>query len=476
MISVSERTKEAFINGGTKHLILHLIKVKDDDYKSPRKKEAIDYDIVIPEENIVADSMSLTQELISSGELVISGCIASKFGIEIYDLKTINKGNPVTPSDCYFIKASMSIDDEKGNTGDVIPLFFGSITKADNPSNFDRTIIEAHDDFYTMQNLESTSLGSIITNSELKRTTNGESTLYPCTLKQFMNPIFQWLICDGVYGDGRNHCSILDGGIADMDLPLNESTVDLTLPRPNYDNTTMTPLDFIRSYCETNGMLGFIDGEGVFKLYNLKDICPEHFWSWGYGQEINFYKNVYVNPDLSGTQIFSTTIYNADGDVIYIDLAPDLNGTIIEEGRYEINNSCFTDVLIKQVVKGVPSMMEIFDKAFGGNETLMGYNITTIGMPWVEVGIDAIMFYVISYADVLGKHELRKFRVFNRKLSGIQNLTDNFYYSATISTNKKRSNIQNRLLMLEASRPVARYVTETPTTFANNTLYFVRKS
>ena len=210
MIQVSDETKELYLTGSVPKNITISI---------PNKN------ITITNEDIVSESMTLTETLNSSETIDFKGCIASVFKIKTVDIVQDILGE--------YMEVSITIQG-----GDTIPLFHGYIDDVSNLNHEDLTCeIVAYDRLYMLSQTDVLSWYNSLT--------------FPITVKNFRDSLFTHL------------------GI---------EQVAVTLPNDNrslnkvYNESTMIALDVIKAICQINARLGRINREDKFEYVKLTPI------------------------------------------------------------------------------------------------------------------------------------------------------------------------------------------------------------
>lgn len=434
-MQVSQATKDAFKSqDSTKHLIIKLTRTVSGQEQS----------ITIPETEIIADSMRMEESIIEGSDFTISGCIASSFEVKIFGNDSWFKHGDVNRWSHVLLEAKIKAD----NT-DVIPLFTGLIYKADFERNTNIYTVHAYDDMYLF-NLDKDSYGHFMMYGGMDagyNYTKGFSSFFTTWLSAYLNKV-----------DKENSCSLNPDFDMSM-FPLSACTLDV-LNWNSWANET-TGLDFLRDVCETNGLIGYIDRNNYLSFINLKS-----FGNGSNAEEIPFYKNFAFNDKY----VFFTSaiICNSSGDVVYTDSETSSFNYVID-GNPLID--CVTDFnnysgILNNITDTTSSQY-----AYGAD-----YSITTMGMPWLEVGKDWIKVPRIIRGQASEEYENTK--IFKRVLQGIQNLTDTFSFTVdeSVMNNNYNSSLQRQIDNLKNSRSCTKYVTSVPETFASNTIYFVRKS
>ena len=210
MINVSQTTKDLYLQGSVPKNITISI---------PNKN------ITITNEDIVSESMTLTETLNSSETIDFKGCIASVFKIKTVDIVQDILGE--------YMEVSITIQG-----GDTIPLFHGYIDDVSNLNHEDLTCeIVAYDRLYMLSQTDVLSWYNSLT--------------FPITVKNFRDSLFTHL--------GIEQVSVV--------LPNDNRSLNKV-----YNESTMIALDVIKAICQINARLGRINREDKFEYVKLTPI------------------------------------------------------------------------------------------------------------------------------------------------------------------------------------------------------------
>ena len=210
MINVSQTTKDLYLQGSVPKNITISI---------PNKN------ITITNEDIVSESMTLTETLNSSETIDFKGCIASVFKIKTVDIVQDILGE--------YMEVSITIQG-----GDTIPLFHGYIDDVSNLNHEDLTCeIVAYDRLYMLSQTDVLSWYNSLT--------------FPITVKAFRDSLFTYL------------------GIEQVAVTLPNDSRSLNKV---YNESTMIALDVIKAICQINARLGRINREDKFEYVKLTPI------------------------------------------------------------------------------------------------------------------------------------------------------------------------------------------------------------
>ena len=359
MVNVSEATKVAWAS------------------EVSQKKIQIHIDsTVLYDTDILGDSFSVTESIMSSDSLEFVGCIAKKCEFDSNVLNNSNlKGREIT----VYLQAA--------NT-DLIPVFNGYIDEAKKSGMNGYKHIVAYDVFYKLSQINVSnwwnSLGVTTLIGSFQNFISTFNLRYNSSAISFVNSL---LTC---YGGSKRAAKKL------------------------------TALDYLMQICQINGCIGYTDGLGRFgikyidaiaqqKLYPADSLFPSDFiypsdydgGSVGEYTQIPYYKDL-TYEDYSIKQIDKVTIRNSSEDVGVCYPYAGENNYIIQGNvfAYDQSGSDLLDVAqnIYQVVK---------------NANFRPFDTKLFAMPWIECG-DKIACYDI---DDLGVQTTVNFIVMSRRLS-----------------------------------------------------------
>ena len=229
MIRVTDTTKNAYKSDST---------LKDIEVRIPSAS------ITLTNEDILAESLELKEAIESGDNLSFTGCIASSFKIECFNLVDDTLEGMWIEAD--IVAHTVDPDDEE-----TIPLFRGYIDKVTNTTHEEFTTeIRAYDALYKICNADVTSWYNGLT--------------FPITIKNMRNSFFTRV---GVTQ------------VADY-LPNDSMTVNKTI-----DDKTISGQKIIKAICQINGRFGRINRAGKFEyvhlvegteaLYPREDLYPD---------------------------------------------------------------------------------------------------------------------------------------------------------------------------------------------------------
>ena len=228
MLNVSESTKDAYRI--------------DYSHKELEIRFPID-GIVLKNEDIVSETVSLKETLESSQNLTFTGCNASVFEFECFDLITDMEGR--------YVEAYITADHTE-----EIPIFKGYVDKITNRTHEQFTIkMTAYD---VMKKI-----------NEIDMTDWYNSLTFPISIKDMR---------DSFFAECGKHFSVTQA---------NDNLVnDLLYVDKTIEKETINGSDIIKPICELNGSFGRINRQGVFEyvhletgretLYPAEDLYPKN--------------------------------------------------------------------------------------------------------------------------------------------------------------------------------------------------------
>lgn len=471
---VSQATKDAYFSStSTKHLDVYIGRTKDS--------------FTIPEERIIADSMTLKEELMPSNKIEFGGMYGISFEIEVFyeDRPSIDKEDRLV--------ATLRIN-EKDDEGDVIeydsiPLFTGLVVEVKKLNSLGHYKILAYDPIGYNSDL-SVNFANSTQGVDGWKVESGSSLYKDVYLGDFFNynkashdsslglnfrSLFARKI-KGISGDNIFSFSVTEE---------NESTVGKN------ENKTITYPDIsggLPIIAECNRIVNYPQPTKFIDLY--KDFF-EFIGAYGIGcrqadangflhidkrcggsnytleeSNVPYYKSLWIEdvnrPSKNGIAFIpSDTNYEEDESLTQ-------SSIIIKDNWVAQNGGWWKSYQGRYI----PFMQRLVNQP--------NYTLVTKGMPWVEVGKAILNVNEIKIGD---RTESRKLIVMNRTLKGIQNMTDTFTLNFSISesgdyatsTQQRLSNIESYVQNGFFNRDKNAYVTELPETFETNTVYFVRK-
>lgn len=355
MINVSDITKELYLQGSVPRTLTITI---------PNKN------ITIQNEDILSETMKITESISSGNNLDFKGCIAT-----VFQIKTVDIIQNITGE---YITVDITI-----RGGDTIPLFRGYVEEVTNPTHEDVTCkITAYDVLYKLSNTDVYAWYN--------------SLSFPITVKNFRDSL-----C--------NHLGI--------------EQVVKTLPNDMFslnkklESKTLNAIDVLKDICEINARFGRINREGKFDyvkltpltegLYPANDLYPDDEL---YPSEEN--ANIFISKDTyqnisyepyNTERITGVNVYKTDGTLV------SSAGTNAE--LFNVSDNFLVDGLTSYTDFAQNIRNEIFQIKF------IPAKITVPGYPYIEVG-DTIA--------VNTRKRIVRTYILTRTMTGIQGMKDEF--------------------------------------------------
>lgn len=376
-MEVSENVKQAYQSTGvTKYITLNF--------------PELDISMATGDGHIHSESMCLSESLVNSDSIEFVGCIASKFKIQVNDLKEDVKGKKIV----------VKIHTE-GTEDEPIPLFNGIVDSAVKQSNKRVKEIVAYDRLYTGGNTEVSAWY--------------KSLIFPIKLGDLRNSLFGYIGLEQV----------------ETELPNDDISI-----KKEYDPNSLQALSVIKAICQINGVFGIVNREGKFEYRTLGDI------------EDGLYPGFYPGPDaFPGVSLGALGLDNIDPtdfsfyksvsyeefkvkpvDKITIRQAENDNGVTYGSGinNYIIQGNMFAYGLSKDVLLQIAG--NIYPNVQGFS--YIPFQSENNGLPYLECGVDAASYMMIDFEATEESGEIeytrQNFYILNRELTGIQALKDSY--------------------------------------------------
>lgn len=381
MINVSDETKEAFLTSSTQKTIY---------IEFPNKN------IVLSNDDIVSESFELKQALEDERNLTFKGCIASQVKFQAAEIAEDLRGE------------LMTVSIQAGNT-ETIKLFTGYVESQSNLTQEDFvTNIVAYDAFYKMGNL-----------------TIGEfwDITFEFTFQLGFRKILKYLDDNyGLLGYNENrdyYNSLIETTYEKLEQESGESLIHAVGHQAL--NGSVKIVEVMRYLCQSFGVYGYIDGNGLF---NFKELNPFNRGTYpgqntipandlfpaGENTEIIFDKSEYISASYVPYDVKKITalkVYLPAGQTEIYDNTPAYIKTL-DFG----DNSFF-------LMTGANTWNRLAKAALFrvGKIWYKPSMIGVAGRPWVELGD--------SYIYTTRKNIVRSY-VLKRTLKGIQSLYDTY--------------------------------------------------
>ena len=365
--------------------------------------------LIIPEDEVYSESLRLYESILESDSIEFVGCISSKFEVQIRNTATyqrILKGQPI-----------LAYIYTENTTEYPIPLFHGIVDEAKKETGKQYIKITAYDELYTKGNIE---------------VANWYKNLsFPITLGALR----------------RSLLSYINLAYVNDDLPNDNVVIN-----KQYDPETLQSLVVLKSICQINGCFGIINRNGLFEFRYLKQTVNAVYPSLNIFPSPNLFpggsmESPYTNAEVMG---YYRLVEYQDFEVKPVDKVT-IRQSESEAGitygngtnNYIIQANMFTYKLDESVLRQIAA--EIYQKV--QNITYYPYLSNNNGLPYAECGVDAVSFYYVEGEETQNKD----FYIFNRQLSGIQALKDNFESKGEEYQNEFITDINARLQTIQSS-------------------------
>lgn len=358
MVRVTDTTKAAYKSDAS---------VKNIEVRIP------DANITLTNSDILFESLELKEAIEESDNLTFTGCIASSFKIECFNLVDDSLEG-------MWIEADITAD----NT-ETIPLFRGYIDKVTNTTHEEFTTeIRAYDALYKICNADVTSWYNGLT--------------FPISVKNMRDSFF-------------TRVGVIQ---ADDYLPNDSMTVNKTI-----DDKTISGAKIIKAICQINGRFGRINRAGRFEyvhlvegteaLYPREDLFPaDDVFPADENAQDQILKAFYTHIEFENYQVAPITkvqLVNKEGQIVASSgsgsnvFTVESNPLIWDKTQAQLNSVALN---LFNTVKGlwyVPS------------------EVSSVGLPYVECG---------DFVLMTARRSIVRAYVLSRLLKGIQALTDDY--------------------------------------------------
>lgn len=342
------------------------------------------------------ESMSLSESLVDTESIEFVGCIASKFKINVQDLKEDVKDKRII----------VRIWTE-GTEEEPVTLFSGIVDSAMKQSNKRIKEITAYDELY---NCGKTEVADWYKSIE-----------FPITLKELRDSLFEYI------------------GIEQEITVLPNDSVTI---KKQYDPKTLRSLNVIKAICQINGTFGIINRQGKFEYRILGKIKNKGAYPGSlFFPGPNTFPGIGASSGGSSLAQTEFAFYRESKyeefevrpvDKVTIRQSEDEDGVTYGDGanNYIIQGNMFTYKLDNSVLKKVAE--NVYNSVQGFS--YYPHSLNNNGLPYVECGLDVVTYMMVDYEKTFSEentsgdiiYKKLSFPVLNRNLTGIQNLKDNY--------------------------------------------------
>lgn len=378
MLNITEATKQQYRNDN-----VH----KEIEIRIPSAN------LTLHNEDIVSESVNLTESIESGNNLSFTGCIASVFKFSCVNLVQNIAGA--------YIEADIIAD----NTVETVPLFRGYVDEVTNPSHEEiTTSVTCYDVLYKLSD------------TDVRAWYDGLT--FPISIRNFRNSL----------------CTRLNLTQEADYLPNDGISIQKTI-----DDKSISGLTLLKYICQINGRFGQINRNSVFvyrhlvegteALYPREDLYPDddiYPADENALESINkaHYKKVSFEAYRVNT-ITKVQLVNKDGEIV---------------ARAGSGSNAFT-------VQNNPLLYDLATATLNGVATNL-YNsvkglwyvpatVDSIGLPYVECG---------DFVLVAARYSIVRAYVLNRTLKGIQSLDDRYEAKGTLNQPIYKPNIQTQVV------------------------------
>lgn len=363
MVRVTDITKAAYKSDATS---------KDIEVRIP------DANITLTNDDILFESLELKEAIEEGDNLSFTGCIASSFKIECFNLVD-------DTLEGMWIEADIVAHVDDPDDEETIPLFRGYIDKVTNTTHEEFTTeIRAYDALYKICNADVTSWYNGLT--------------FPISVKNMRNSFFTRV------------------GVIQVDdyLPNDSMTVNKTI-----EDKTISGAKIIKAICQINGRFGRINRAGRFEyvhlvegteaLYPREDLFPaDDVFPADENAQDQISKAYYTRISFENYQVAPITkvqLVNKEGQIVASSgsgsnvFTIENNPLIWGKTQAQLNSAALN---LFNTVKGlwyVPS------------------EVSSVGLPYVECG---------DFILMAARRSIVRAYVLSRILKGIQALTDDY--------------------------------------------------
>ena len=344
-----------------------------------------DLSFTVPISEVYKESMRLYESLLERDSIEFVGCISSRFEVQIR-----NNDNYVRTLKNHRIIAYIYTEQYPEYR---IPLFHGIVDQVKKEPGKNFIKITAYDELYTKGNIDVANWYKSLT--------------FPITLGNLRVSLLNYI------------------GLTAETTTLPNDDIQIS---KQYDPETLQSLIVIQSICQINGCFGIINRDGKFEYRFLKQTVNAVYPSIAIFPSPSLYpggssQSPYRNAEVLG---YYRLVEYQDFEVKPVDKV-----TIREnetdagvtygngDNNYIIQGNMFAYKLPANTLSTIAS--RIYGKV--QNISYYPYISTNNGLPYAECGVDAVTYY---YLDAQQETQNMDFYIFNRELTGIQALKDEY--------------------------------------------------
>lgn len=359
MISVSDYTKQLFMQDNSHKRIRVFFR---------------DIGLYYLNENIVNESLKLTESILDREDVEFIGCISSCLQITLFNVPNSVKGERVE----VFVQV---------NNQPEIKLFTGVVDSVVMQSDRNFKKITAYDSLYEA--------------SQKDVAEWYDNLSFPITLGTLRQSLCNYI------------------GLAQASQTLPNDGLSLTR---QFENSQMPAIDVLKSICQINGAFGVVNRDGLFEYRYIREpqymaypsspiaypglLYPATLGSTTGAYEVDFYESLEFE-EYTVQPVDKIQIRDNENDV-GIEVGTGTNKYIIQANMFAYGLEDATKISLANNI-----LAEL------DNVTFRPCKIKNYGLPFIEVG-DVLQYYVPS------KGQLMNFVVMDREISGIQLLRDTY--------------------------------------------------
>lgn len=418
--------------------------------------------IQLTQEQIIFESMELTETLSDNDRLEFIGCNPSEFKLQVAGVSMQLKDEP--------IEVSVNVLGQE-----PVPLFKGYVDSAERTSNKRIKEIIAYDWLYTLASYDVTEWFN--------------NYVFPATIKKFRTDLFTKIGLEA---------ETITLNCDRFETPTFKDFVD-----QNADGTIYA-LDLIKNICQMEGKFGIINRYGKFEFRMMSK------WEEGGGSvpsktlflpfvlmggDEMVQKNATFYPTYRRVEFSEHDVKNVKAVEVKQSEKDTLRGFY---GSSQRKYRAYGNILTRyaDAESGLYQLMSESIYRSIENTMYTPFEAVNIGLPYLEVG-DAVEYYVYDFEQSEKKHQdiytLKTFIILKRQLKGIMSMTDTFsakgdWTGAGFTSDLKNVNKEDKKLEkqvekntsditdIKGSQLKVESVTALPANPDNNTIYLIQGS